>query len=389
MIFLLLNSKTMARKSIPETAKLQLWVKSAGRCEFKGCNKPVWRNELTLSEGNFAEVAHIIGSSKEGPRGTGQSEELQTDFSNLMLLCQSCHKEIDDNPENYPIELLRNWKQEHENRIEIQTSYPEDIHKSTVLTCSINIGDRITPINFEPVRNAMFPKYPIDKGIKIEETDFNRLGTEAEWQSFAENKIKRKLQRAFEEGADGVRVNHISVFGIAPMPLLFFLGKCIGDTVPCDIYQSHRNIVNTSKTWNWQELTEPEKDTSLVVTCEQEGNSEIILLKLAISDTLNNDKYPDLLGNNESIYQISVKEPSPHFLKTKKQLEIFSYEYRKLLNSIQAKHGANCRIFILPAVPVSIAVECGRVILPTKDPEIYVCEYDKDNGGYKKVLRIN
>lgn len=55
----------MARKSIPETVKLQLWVKSAGRCEFKGCNKPVWRNELTLSEGNFAEVAHIIGSSKK------------------------------------------------------------------------------------------------------------------------------------------------------------------------------------------------------------------------------------------------------------------------------------------------------------------------------------
>ena len=376
------------RKSLPETVKLQLWVKSAGRCEFKGCNKPVWRNELTLSEGNFAEVAHIIGSSKEGPRGTDQSEELQTDFSNLMLLCQSCHKEIDDNPEKYPTKLLRNWKQEHENRIEIQTSYPEDIHKSTVLTCLINIGVRIPEINTEQVRNAMFPKYPIGKGIKIEETDFDRLGTEAEWQSFAEKKIKRKLQRDFEEGNDEVKVKHLSVFGIAPMPLLFFLGKCIGDTIPCDIYQSHRNIENTSKTWNWQELTEPEKDITFVVTCEKEGSNEIVLLKLAISDTLNCDKYPNLIGNGESIYQITVKEPTPHFLKTKKQLEIFSYEYRKLLNLIQAKHGANCKIFILPAIPVPIAVECGRVILPTKDPEIYVCEYYNDSG-YRKVLRIN
>ena len=117
----------MARKKILETVKLQLWVKSAGRCEFKGCNKPVWRNELTLSDGNFAEVAHIIGSSKDGPRGAEQSEELQTDFTNLMLLCQPCHKEIDDNPANYPVELLRNWKESHENRVEIQTSYPEEI----------------------------------------------------------------------------------------------------------------------------------------------------------------------------------------------------------------------------------------------------------------------
>ncbi len=64
------------RKSIPDATKLQLWVKSAGRCQFKGCNTPVWYNGLTLSEGNFAEVAHIIGSSKDGPRGTDQSEEL-------------------------------------------------------------------------------------------------------------------------------------------------------------------------------------------------------------------------------------------------------------------------------------------------------------------------
>lgn len=378
----------MHRKHILETVKLQLWVKSAGRCEFKGCNTPVWHNGLTLSEGNFAEVAHIIGSSKDGPGGTEESEELQTEYSNLMLLCQRCHKEIDDHPENYPIELLKSWKQEHENRIEIQTSHPEDIHKSTILTCSINIGDRITPINFEAARNAMFPKYPTDfKGIAIKETEFNRLGSEVEWQSFAENKIKRKLQRHFEEGTDEVRTKHLSIFGIAPMPLLVFLGKCVGDTIPSDIYQSHRNIENTSKTWNWQENSDG--DTLFTVTNEKDVSGDVVILKLAISDFLHEDKYLNLLGNDVSEYQITVSEPSQHFLKTKKQLEIFSHEYRKLLNVIQLKHGRKCKILLLLAVPVSIAVECGRVIVPTKDPEIYVCEYFKDGGGYKKVLRIN
>jgi hypothetical protein len=376
----------MARKSIPDTIKLQLWVKSAGRCEFKGCNKPVWRNELTLSDGNFGEVAHIIGSSNDGPRGTEKSEELQIDFSNLMLLCQACHKEIDDNTDKYSIELLQKWKLEHENRVEIQTSFPEDIHKSTVLTFSVNINERITPINQEALRGAMFPKYPIDKGIKIEETDFNKSGLEEEWQAFAENKIKRKLERALEVGYDDVNVKHISIFAIAPMPLLFFLGKCIGDTIPCDIYQSHRNISDTSKTWNWQNLTEIE--TSFEVSCEVENNSDTILLKLAISDYLNKDKYLNLIENNESIYQITVNAPSPHFLKTKKQLENFSYEYRKLLNLIQNKHGANCKIYILPAVPISVAIESGRVIIPTKDPEIYICDYEK-SSGFRKVLRVN
>ncbi|MDB9372333.1 HNH endonuclease [Nodularia sphaerocarpa] len=378
----------MARKSISEAIKLQLWVKSAGRCEFKGCNTPVWYNGLTLSEGNFAEVAHIIGSSKDGPRGTEQSEELQTDFSNLMLLCQRCHKEIDDHPDKYPIELLRNWKQEHEDRIEIQTSHPEDIHKSTLLLFSVNIGERTVPINVEAARNAMFPKFPTDlKGIKIEEKDFDRLGTPEQWQTFAENKIKRKVIRFLEEGIDDIRIKHLSVFGISPMPLLMYLGKCIGDTVPTDIYQSHRNIENTSKTWSWQEEISVEIPYS--VSCEQDEQGEVVLLKLAISDTIRPDKYDNLFLNNCSIYQITISEPSPHFLKSKRQLEIFSYEYRKLLNQIQAKHGKDCKIFILPAVPVSIAVECGRVILPTKDPEIYACEYYRDKGGFEAVVKIN
>ena len=376
------------RKAIPEATKLQLWVKSAGRCEFKGCNTPVWYNGLTLSEGNFAEVAHIIGSSKDGPRGTEKSKDLQLDFDNLMLLCQRCHKEIDDHSDKYPIELLRAWKQEHERRIEIQTSYPEDIHRSTVLAFSVNIGERLTPINTEAIRNAMFPKFPSDhKGIKIEEKDFDRLGTPEQWQLFAETKIKRKISRYLDEGIDDTKIKHISLFGISPMPLLMYLGRCIGDTVPTDIYQSHRNIENTSKTWSWAESKDVESLYS--ISYEQEGESEIVLLKLAISDLIERDKYENLVPSNCSIYQITASEPSPHFLKSKRQLEIFSYEYRKLLNQIQAKHGKSCKIYILPAVPVSIAVECGRVILPTKDPEIHVCEYYSHTGIFQTVLKIN
>lgn len=375
------------RGSIPETVKLQLWVKSAGRCEFKNCNKPVWYNGLTLSAGNFAEVAHIIGSSKSGPRGTDKSYELQKDFANLMLLCYDCHKEVDDNPNKYSAAMLRQWKQEHEDRIEIQTSHPEDIHKSTVLLASVNIGDRITPINFEAARNAMFPKYPTDfKGISIEELNFDRFADKEEWQSFADRCIKNKLARAFERGTDEAKIKHLSVFAIAPMPLLIYLGKCIGDTISCDIYQSHRNIADTNKTWNWQESKD--LDTSFQIHSLKESTGENVFLKLAISDTIFEDKYAALLDDTVSVYEITIAHPSPHFAKSKMQLELFSYEYRKLLNQIQARHGRNCKIKILPAIPLSFALECGRILLPTKDPQISVCEYYTDRG-FKEVLQVN
>ena len=390
--FKLMNAKKNSKlknkpKDVPRHTRLKLWVKSAGRCEFRGCNEPVWRNNLTLSDGNFGEVCHIIGSSKDGPRGSEKSADLRIDYSNLMLLCQRCHKEIDDNPDKYTVELLRQWKEEHEKKIEIQTSYSDDIYKSTVVLFTVKIKDRFTRINRAAYRNAMFPKYPVDKGIKIKNQDFDRHGDELEWAAYA-RVIERKIKSRVEEGIDEQEIKHFSVFAIGPMPLLMFLGKCIGDTIPADLYQSHRNIKDTSQTWSWQEEERKIQTSYIVNPIKVAENSENVAITLALSDTIEKDKYVNFVDDTFSIYQITIDDPSPHFLKNPKQLEHFSYEYRKLLNQVQVTHGHRCKIYILPAVPISIAVECGRVLLPTKDPEIFACEY-YDTEGFRKVLKIN
>lgn len=382
------------RKNIPDKTRLKLWVKSGGRCEFKGCNKPVWRNGLTLSDGNFAQVAHIIPVSSAGPRGNEKSEELQIEYSNLMLMCPVCHKEIDDNPTKYPAEMLRRWKEEHEERIEIQTAYPEDIHRSTVLLFTVNIDERKVPVNMEALRNAMFPKYPTDhKGIKITKEGFHRYSDASYWHSYAKD-IQRKIGYYLEEGINEIKIKHLSVFAIAPQPLLIYLGKCIGDTIPANLYQRHRHVQETHLTWSWPK--NPEIYTSYLVNPIRivEGSNQVALI-LALSDHMKEDKYHSFIHRTQavseafSIYQITTFEPSVHFLKSPQQIQNFSYEYRKLLNEIQATHGRNCKIFILPAVPAPIAVECGRVLLPTKDPEIWACEYYPKEQGFRQVLQIN
>ena len=381
------SESNVNRGTVPEHTRLKLWVKSAGRCQFAGCNKPVWRNGLTLSDGNFGEVAHIVASSEDGPRGSEESADLRIDFSNLMLLCQQCHKEIDDDPDKYPPQLLHQWKQEHEDRIEIQTSHAGDTYKSTVVLFTVNIKNRVTPINPEAYRNAMAPKYPTDKGIKINNQDFDRHGDEADWAAYAKV-IERKIKSNLEEGIDGKPIKHLSIFAIGSMPLLIFLGKCIGDTIPADLYQSHRNIKGTNQTWSWHTEEQETRTSYIVNTIKIVENSEKVAIILSLSDTISKVKYANLIDDTFSLYEITIENPSPHFLKNPKQLEHFSYEYRKLLNQIQATHGHRCKVFILPAVPVSIAVECGRVLLPTKDPHIFACEY-YDPDGFRKVLKIN
>lgn len=98
----------MSKTSIPEKIKTQLWTLSAGRCEYRGCNKPLWKDELSMAKMNNAYIAHIVADSTDGPRGDAKrSPLLAKSFSNLMLMCDAHHRLIDkEDVDGHPESLL-------------------------------------------------------------------------------------------------------------------------------------------------------------------------------------------------------------------------------------------------------------------------------------------
>ena len=104
-----------------------LWGRAAGICSNPNC-----RRDLTVifeQKGtyNVGEMAHIIARSPEGPRGNakGGSDE----YSNLILLCPTCHTAVDKAPaEQFPEAMLHKWKNEHEKSI--RTAGKERSYKS-------------------------------------------------------------------------------------------------------------------------------------------------------------------------------------------------------------------------------------------------------------------
>lgn len=94
-----------------------LWGRAAARCSFPGCGKELSMDNSAGDSSIVGEMAHIIGESEGGPRGESLLTVAQRNsYPNLILLCAHHHKIIDkkENWDDYPVELLHEFKAEHE-----------------------------------------------------------------------------------------------------------------------------------------------------------------------------------------------------------------------------------------------------------------------------------
>lgn len=376
---------------IPESVKLALWAKAGGRCEFRGCNKSLWEEGLTLAEGNFSQMAHIIGASKDGPRGDENSEVLRQNVTNLLLVCPQHHKLIDDDIKQYTKEVLKKMKEEHETRVETLLEIHGEALKTTLVTCMINIGDYMPQIDFPDIAKAISGRYLHDKkGVPYIESKFDIHSAPEIWEAEA-NKITKKMNAGLEEGLKHPAANHLSIFGLAPMPLLMHFGKCVGD-INGQVYSSFRTKESPLK-WQWDAEQENYSPVEFHFSCFKEGNDKSnVILILAISDMIKEDKYQNLIQEfpNSPVYKIWVDNPtSQDLIRNKTDVNAFSKTYRKALDTIQNDCGLTAHIYIVPAIPACLAVQCGRSLLSTKDCSITVCQLFPENQGIKPVLSLH
>ena len=87
----------IAQRHIAGSVQCMLWGRAAARCEFAGCNKPLWRSSVTQEQVNIGQKAHIYAFSRRGPRGNdGIPKRELNNVQNLILVCHECHRNLDD-----------------------------------------------------------------------------------------------------------------------------------------------------------------------------------------------------------------------------------------------------------------------------------------------------
>ncbi len=373
----------MSVSYIPEKIKIRLWGVAAGRCQYEGCNESLWRDSLTQAEFNTAYIAHIIADKPDGPRGNPiLSERLKDDISNLMLMCDKHHRLIDrEDVDGHPVEILRDMKKKHEDRIKVLGSLMEE-KRSHVLMYGANVGEHFTPLSWERVVPAMIPKwYPAEKpAIELGLKNSSFQDHKDKYWEIEREHLQRQFHQAVRPRLAMGKIGHFSIFGLAPQPLLIEFGRLLSDIPAAEVYQLHREPPD----WKWQESPH---DFNYIVN-QPPSYTGVPAFNLSLSASIDNSRIIKVLGEDVSIWTMTINHPNNDFLQGTEQLRQFRQSFRRILNEIKLAHDQEALLHLFPAVPVSVAIEIGRVWMPKADMAVRIYDQNKKNGGFSVAFDI-
>lgn len=382
------NPNLLGRPKWSPLLTATLWSRNAGRCAI--CNKILYENTSTGDKVNIGQFAHIIAFRDGGPRADELvPESYKQDVSNIMLLCHACHKTVDSDAIKYTATILKEIKARHEEKIKLQTA-PTSNRQRRIFIFEAPVATQITPIRVEDTVEALFPEqFPMNDHIHL--TVPMTLESESDheyWQrakDFIDVEFKCYIYRKLDE------FPKLAIFGMAPQPLLLYLGWKIGDKYNHQIFQRHRS---QEQLWKWlqKNITEPSFQIVAPTGTEIENirDDSRIVLSLSVSFDISARVQSYLNSKNGDLHwQIrTIREPSTEYVSSENQLHEFQQLVLKVLNDISQKVGRK-PIHLYLAVPVSLAVAFGMSILPKATSEIIIYDYIKAEDKDVEAITIN
>ena len=354
-----------------------LIARAGGRCQFENCNKNIFLDKFTLTYSNDSNVAHIIASSPGGPRGSEeQSFEMSNKIENLMLMCLEHHHLIDakENESIYTVERLRAMKATQEERVQkLMDNLNADVTTMLHLTSPIK-GKHSDSFSAREAAKAFLSgmRAESEYAMTISVPAFGEYRSEEYWQR-AEQWLDNHFSYTVSSKVDNCPNTHLSVFPLAPIPLIMKLGFLMGDKMRADVYQKTKH----PDTWEWQsaELTNDFKVEKKIL--ERGAGVAIVLsvtAEIEIEAVLK-------VAAFKTVYILRADRQGDESIKSEKDLSAFWHKYKELCERLKAEE----TVSVFPAVPVSAAFEMGRRYMVGVYPKMVI--YDRD-GEFFETLTI-
>ncbi len=370
----------MRGKEISDSKKMILMGLCGGKCEFRGCEKSIVQDMLTGEKSNFSNYAHIVASSENGPRGDKTlSTQLSNDENNIMVLCRDHHKEIDDFPEKYTVDILKDMKREHEAYIKDLMNISKE---SSVIGVkyTANISDRVTKINDEDIRKCAFRQNKYCRGeiINLSDSKVDERNN-SKFYEFERDNIKNNFLQCIKPLLKKEKVYKFFLCAIAPQPLLIYLGTLFSDITDVEVQQLQREPIP-----EWYLSDERNEQFHVKMAIPEKKHSRVAL-NISITADISENRVRDIVGEECDIFKIESNIHGNDIIKNRNQLEMYKKKIREVYEIIKDVYGRDCEINVFPAMPVSIAIETGRCWMKKAHPSLTI--YDEKNG-FKKALEI-
>lgn len=375
------------RKHIKVDVRRQLWFESAGRCAI--CNEKVDEDPNSHYLANMADIAHIRDVNKKTHRyDPNFPKDKLNEADNLILVCKNCHQIIDNELEKtYSVEQLESFKKKQIDRIRLLTSICDN-KRSIVLTYIAKIGQLIPMISWQEVANAMIPdRFPSSSQmVEISDSSGHLEDGTSDFYQNESNKICTVIRRDLLPRLRDKEASLVSVFALAPIPLLIKLGSLLSELIETEVYECHSDPIaiyqlhrEPQRNWKWSDHAE--KIQYKVYRPVKTHKSNKVVLNVSLSACITNDRITSVIGNKCDIWTITIDNPYVDYLKSQEQLSAFRELYRKLLNSLKKKYGQRATLHVFPAVPVSIAIEMGRCWLSKADLRLMIYDQNREQGN--------
>lgn len=329
------------------------------------------------------QMAHNVGASDApgSPRGDSPlTKQERSSAANLLLLCPECHRTIDasDLRDLYTEEFLRKVKADHEERVAKATNF-EVMRRTLVISTRAQVrgsGVHPTPREIaESMVSSNLQAHVRDGEVVQVVLDIQDGEDEAWVWERARARIDSALER-LARAADNGSVDHVSVFAIAPIPILAYLGSRLDDKLTVEVFERRR--ATTTQVWCWDD-TAPEVKFEFTASAPDRLATDVLLVA-SVSGTIDHARIPTGLADSARVdlRPIGVT-PQLGLVDSRRTRDALQAAWLSVLGVMEANWPRAQRVHILGAVPASLAVFIGQSRIRQVHPAFIV--YQRDSAG--------
>lgn len=355
------KSKSPRRYSA-RTLKI-LWGRAAGRCAVSDC-----RINLVVDATDhdpivvIGDIAHIEASSDKGPRANRKLSSKERDsYDNLILLCKNCHFRFDAQKKTNKVQAIKQLRSEHEAWVRV--SLPERGRSTNGWNVLVLQGDH--PVDATQTAAALSPDYPRRKPIVV------TASPNYAWPKTFKS-LQKTIQKFLTQGDPFD--NRFAVFPLAPVSACIATGYLLTNRPRVRLFQHHR----LQATWSWpQTKAAPHGLVVSGLPSKRTEKAGDVAICFNLTARIERADIPVPKKSLLQIVDVSVAEPSVHWLKFPGQLEALGDTATRVFASLLQQFPNASRWHLFFAGPAPGAVKVGQQLNPTMTPPTQLYEFNR------------